>query len=167
MNKIAMIENVAYQYMLKLAKEDKDKGLPKKYLSGLKGKERSQRANEIDKRKEETNPSKRFKPFKSDEGSSTKPSKYSRTQLAEKVREEMDGNDKDAFIAAASKVSGVSKTIIKEVHERGAAAWATGHRPGASQVAWSRARVYYFLTKGKTSYTADKDLAIKAGLVKE
>ena len=166
MNKVAMIEKVAFLYMLKLAK-DKDKGLPKKYLSGMKGKERAQRATEIDKRKKETDPDKKFKPFKSDQGASTKPSKYSRTEIAEKVREAMDGNDKDAFLSAASKVSGVSKKILEEVHERGAAAWATGHRPGASQVAWSRARVYSFLSDGKTAHTADKDLAVKAGLVKE
>ena len=41
------------------------------------------------------------------------------------------------------------------------AAWRTGHRPGASQQAWAYARVSSFLTKGKTYYTADADLAKK------
>lgn len=163
MNKTAMIQRVAYLYLL--ASTEKDKGLPKKYLSGTKGKDRTKRVNEIERRKKETDPDERFKPFKSDEGHSTKSSKYSKTDLADKVRELMDGNEKDDFISAASKVSGVSKKILEEVHERGAAAWATGHRPGASQVAWSRARVYSFLTGGKTSYTADKDLAEEAGIL--
>ena len=49
-----------------LESKDKDKGLPKKYLSGLKGKDRKKRVNEIERRKKETNPKERFKPFKSD-----------------------------------------------------------------------------------------------------
>jgi hypothetical protein len=158
---------VSDRYMEKLARKDKQTGLPKKYLSGLKGKERSERADEISKRKKETDPKKKYKPLKSDAESYTRSSKYSKTQIAEKIREAMDGNDKDAFLSAAAKVSGVSKKILSEVHERGAAAWATGHRPGATQVAWSRARVYSFLSDGKTAHTADKDLAIKAGLVRE
>lgn len=162
MDKRAMVERIAYLYM---HASDKDKGLPKKYLSGTKGKERTKRVNEIERRKNESDPDERFKPFKSDEGHSTKKSKYSQTEIADKIREQMDGNEKDDFISAASRISGVSKKILEEVHERGAAAWATGHRPGASQVAWSRARVYSFLSGGKTSYTADKDLAEEAGIL--
>jgi len=38
-------------------------------------------------------------------------------------------------------------------------AWSTsGHRVGASAQQWARARVYSFLTGGKTTRTGDKDL---------
>jgi len=148
-----------------LESKDKDKGLPKKYLSGLKGKDRKKRVNEIDKRKNETDPKKKFKPFKSDKGESTSKSQYSKTDIAKKIREKIEGQGKDAFIEASSKVSGVSKSILSEVYARGAAAWATGHRPGANQHQWSIARVYSFLSGGKTQSTADKDLAEKAGLL--
>jgi hypothetical protein len=70
----------------------------------------------------------------------------------------MQGNSAKEFISTVARLTGIKRSIIKEVHQRGAAAWATGHRPGASQVAWSRARVYSFATGGKTQKTADKDL---------
>jgi len=38
-----------------------------------------------------------------------------------------------------------------------------GHRPGASPQAWGYARVHSFATKGKTYYTADKDLRWLSG----
>ena len=48
------------------------------------------------------------------------------------------------------------------MYEKGEAAWSTGHRAGATQSAWAKARVYSFLSKGKTATTADADLYIKA-----
>jgi len=44
------------------------------------------------------------------------------------------------------------------VYDRGLAAWRTGHRPGATAQAWAYARVHSFVMKGKTYYTADKNL---------
>jgi len=61
-----------------------------------------------------------------------------------------------------SKASGVPYSILKQVYNRGMAAWVTGHRPGAPQSAWAFARVNSFLTKGKTWYSTDADLAKKA-----
>ncbi|MEK9696738.1 MAG: DUF5824 family protein, partial [Candidatus Poseidoniales archaeon] len=52
--------------------------------------------------------------------------------------------------------------ILKQVYNRGMAAWKTGHRPGASQQQWAYARVNSFLTGGKTRTTADADLWAKA-----
>jgi hypothetical protein len=60
------------------------------------------------------------------------------------------------------KASGVPYSILKQVYNRGMAAWVTGHRTGATQSAWAFARVNSFLTKGKTWYSADADLAKKA-----
>ena len=58
--------------------------------------------------------------------------------------------------------SGIPYGILKQVYNRGMAAWKTGHRPGASQQQWAYARVNSFITGGKTRTTADKDLWAKA-----
>lgn len=137
------------------AREELLRAIPEKYLAGLSASERSERERELKRREREGGS---FEPLPSDNTAKTSPSKYSKTELAERVREQMKTNTAEAFIRAAAKVSGVSARLIREVHERGAAAWSVGHRPGATQAAWSRARVYSFLTGGKTQRTTDADL---------
>lgn len=122
----------------------------------LSEKDKKAREKEMDRRKKDPKPD--YSPLPGDDKVKTKPSKYSRTKLAEEVREEMKKPGKDEFIRAASKVSGVSRKIIEQVWERGAGAWEGSHRPGATSVQWSKARVYSFLTGGKTQRTADRDL---------
>jgi hypothetical protein len=65
-------------------------------------------------------------------------------------------------LAAKAKASKVPKSILEQVYRRGAAAWATGHRPGATREQWAMARVNSFITRGKTYSTADADLAKKS-----
>jgi len=156
-----MAQKIARIYIAKT----KDQGLPKKYLSGFKGKDRTERAKEIAKRKNETYPKKLYKPFKSDADATTRKSQYSKTEVAEKIREELKGTSKKDYLSAASKVSGVSKSILEQVWDRGLKAWTTGHRPGATAQQWAIARIYSFLSGGKTQSTADKDLAEEAGLI--
>ena len=136
--------------------EKVDKAIPHKYVAGLDEDEAEERKKEIRRRAEDDKPD--YKPLPGDDAK-TKPSKYTRTKLAKKIREEIDGAGDDEFVRAAAKVSGVPARVIREIMRRGAEAWETGHRPGASQAAWSRARVYSFLTGGKTRKTADADLA--------
>ena len=143
--------------LLKSAKSAKSPKVPEKYLSGLSGVKRERRKRELERRAQDAS-QRRYEPLPSDKGAKTKPSKYSRTKLAKETREEMKGNSTKEFLSTVSKLTGIKRSILKKVHERGAAAWATGHRVGASQVAWSRARVYSFATGGKTQKTADKDL---------
>jgi hypothetical protein len=58
--------------------------------------------------------------------------------------------------------SGMSYSILKQVYDRGMAAWKSGHRPGASQQQWAFARVNSFITKSSGTWGgADKDLAAK------
>ena len=54
--------------------------------------------------------------------------------------------------------TGIPYSILKDVYDRGMAAWKTGHRPGATQHQWAFARVNSFITGGKTQKGADKDL---------
>jgi hypothetical protein len=56
--------------------------------------------------------------------------------------------------------SGMPYNILKQVYDRGMAAWKSGHRPGASQQQWAFARVNSFITKSSGTWGgADKDLA--------
>lgn len=83
-------------------------------------------------------------------------------------------------LADLAKISGVKKSILQSVFDRGTGAWKNnkesvrnvkgvkgGTGPKMSKEQWSYARVYSFLVGGKTQTTADRDLAIKAGLIKE
>ena len=65
-----------------------------------------------------------------------------------------------------SEASGIPYSILKQVYNRGMAAWVTSHRPGVPQSAWAFARVNSFLSKGKTWYSTDSDLANKVGKYK-
>ena len=58
--------------------------------------------------------------------------------------------------------TGMPYSILKQVYDRGMAAWKGGHRPGATQVQWALARVNSFVTKSSGTWgKADKDLAAK------
>jgi hypothetical protein len=139
---------------------DLDKGrepkIPSKYLGGLKGKEREERKRELERRMREGGS---YEPLPSDEGAETRPSKYTRSEVAKRTRALLEKRGEGAsFLRAVSDVSGVGIGILRKVHRRGAEAWASGHRPGATQVAWARARVYSFVSGGKTQKTTDRDL---------
>lgn len=133
--------------------------IPKRYLSGLSPEEKKKRVEEIKKgRTTRTDDKSAYSPsrFKTDEGEKTKPSKY--TQRGKKLLAGSDAKTLDAKLAVLSKKTGYSVGTLKKVYNRGLAAWRTGHRPGASQHAWAMARVYSFVTGGKTTRTGDKDL---------
>ena len=58
--------------------------------------------------------------------------------------------------------TGIPYGILKQVFDRGVAAWKTGHRPGTTATQWGYARVNSFATKSKGTWDgADKDLAAK------
>lgn len=74
----------------------------------------------------------------------------------------LKNKQQDNILREKAKKSKIPKPILEQVYRRGAAAWATGHRPGATREAWALGRVNSFITKGKTYKTADADLAKKA-----
>ena len=93
---------------------------------------------------------KNYKFFETDKGQVTKTSSYT-----QKFRKMYPGAKSLPEIAKATKIP---LRTVQTIYNRGLAAWRTGHRPGASPQAWGYARVHSFATKGKTYYTADKDL---------
>ena len=78
------------------------------------------------------------------------------------LKNELELNESKKALRNKAKQSGVSYGILKQVYDRGMAAWKGGHRPGATPQQWALARVNSFLTGGKTRGTADADLWKKA-----
>src|SRR5210317_410689 len=65
-----------------------------------------------------------------------------------------------AAVKKKAEKTGMPYSILKQVYDRGMAAWKGGHRPGATQVQWAFARVNSFVTKSSGTWGgADKDLA--------
>jgi hypothetical protein len=127
---------------------------PLKYHRGLTRRQALQRKRSATRRTKLsfTDP-KAYVPFKSDKGVKTRKSSYT---------ERFHKKYPDAkSLGEIAKATGISKSILQTVYDRGMAAWRTGHRPGASQQAWGMARVHSFVMKGKTYRTADSDLARK------
>tara|TARA_R100000657_G_C4672442_1_gene117282 strand:+ start:540 stop:1025 length:486 start_codon:yes stop_codon:yes gene_type:complete len=143
--------------------------VPRKYTSGLGKSTAARRKAEIRKRVSgKRTGSAKFKPLPGDT-KKTRPSRY--TLSAKKMRQEIreatskmeTGSQQDRFIRGVSKVTGIPKGIIDQVYKRGLAAWAVGHRPGATQSQWARARVYSFLQKGgAVTKGPDRELYQKA-----
>lgn len=82
--------------------------------------------------------------------------------------------DKSNSLSDIAKLSGISKSILQQVYNRGVGAWKTN--PGSvrnvkgvkggpgkkmTKEQWAIARVYSFVMGGKTRTTADKDLWTK------
>jgi len=105
--------------------------------------------------------------WKADYDKSGKPHKTKVSQHTKKFKEMfgesmINEGQVDAALKTKAEKTGISKTILKKVYNRGLAAWKTGHRPGVSQHQWAMARVNSFATKGKGTWgKADKDLAKK------
>ena len=140
--------------------------VPKKYTKGLGESTQDKRRAEIRKR---LKGKKSFEPLPGDARAKTRESRYTKrikdSGLRKVIQEETTkgkGSTRERFIKAVSRVTDIPKPIIQEVYDKGLAAWAVGHRPGATQDQWARARMYSFLSKGRTTETADKQLFIQA-----
>ena len=127
---------------------------PKKYFRGLSTRKNILRKKDATRRTKMSwkNP-RAYTRFATDVGAKTRRSSYT-SRFHSKYP-----NAKT--LPEIAKATGISKSILQQVYDRGMAAWRTGHRPGASQQAWGMARVHSFVLHGKTWRTADKDLAGK------
>lgn len=129
--------------------------IPEKYLKGLDKTQRAKRRKEITRRaKKDWKDPEAYEPFETDTGVKTKKSQY--TKKWEKMFPGVTSFE------GISEVTGVPQKYLKEVYNRGMAAWRTGHRPGATAQQWGHARVKSFLLKGKTYSTADSDIVKEA-----
>ena len=153
---------------------------PKKYFSGVRSKSKEARAKHFERgtKMDDDNPA-AYKPAPGDAGAKTKPSKHTKKfkqMFGEDINEAferiMTGLDEAAeyleekqidALKKKSEKTGIPYGILKQVYNRGMAAWRTGHRPGTTPQQWAFARVNSFATKSKGTWGgADKDLAAKA-----
>lgn len=127
---------------------------PVKYYRGLTRKQNLERKRSATRRARMSwkNP-KAYASFRSDKDAKTRRSSYT-----SRFHKKCPGAN---TLPAISKCTKVPTKTLRQVYNRGMAAWRTGHRPGASQHAWGMARVHSFVLKGKTWRTADADLARK------
>lgn len=125
---------------------------PAKYYRGLSTRKNLARKKDATRRSKMSwkNPN-AYTRFATDKGVKTRKSSYT-----ERFHKKYPGAKSLPEIA---KATGIQKSTLQTVYDRGMAAWRTGHRPGASQQAWGMARVHSFVLHGKTWRTADKDLA--------
>lgn len=73
-----------------------------------------------------------------------------------------ESKNSDKGLKKKSKDSKIPLYILKQVYNRGMAAWRTGHRPGVSQNQWAMGRVNSFITGSGGARKADSDLWTKA-----
>ncbi len=141
-----------------------------KYTRGLKKSTADKRKAQIRKRMAGKVTGKaQYKPLAGDTvgKKNLRPSKHTtalkdlRVEISDQMAK-MKGKQGDRFVGAVARVTGIPKGIIDEVYRKGLQAWSVGHRAGATQSSWARARVYSFLNKGKTATTADATLYLKA-----
>lgn len=80
------------------------------------------------------------------------------------VKESSDKNSDNTRKALENKSekSGIPYYILKQVHDKGMAAWKTGHRAGVSQNQWAMGRVNSFITGEGGSREVDEKLWEKA-----
>ena len=130
------------------------------YFKGLSKDDKKERERVIKRRsKMDDDDPDAYKKFRSDAGVKTKPSQH--TKKYKQMFGEVSSAVEKALKKKADK-TGMPYGVLKQVFNRGMAAWKTGHKPGATQQQWGYARVNSFVTKSKGTWGgADKDLAKK------
>ena len=162
-----LLKNTPFSKLVK-EKEDADIGdrkgsQPAKYFTGLAKSTKQKRDAHFKK--------KSTKPAPGDATAKTKPSQHTKKfkQMYGEWAEHLTFEDfiitegkSDAALKKKADKSGMPLSILRQVFNRGVAAWKTGHRPGTTAVQWGLARVNSFVTKSKGTWgKADKDLAAK------
>ena len=139
---------------------------PAKYYKGVAKSKKPARDDHFEKgaKMDDDNPA-AYTPAPGDKDKSgklkkTKPSKYT-LKYKKMFGDEFVLDEKIAGLVKKADKSGVSYSILKQVYNRGMAAWRTGHRPGTTPQQWAFARVNSFLTGGGAR-KADADLWSKA-----
>jgi hypothetical protein len=79
------------------------------------------------------------------------------TKAYERMFSEKDSGT-DTALKEKSKASGIPVSVLREVFQRGMAAWRTGHRPGVAPQQWALGRVNSFITGEGEARRADEDL---------
>ena len=102
-----------------------------------------------------------YKPAVGDKTAKTRMSTHT-AKMRKMYPDVYEESKSDKSLAKKAKASGMPLGILRQVYNRGVAAWKTGHRPGTTPEQWGHARVNSFVTKSSGTWgKADKDLADK------
>jgi len=155
--------------------EDQNK-IPKKYLKGLKdkGKMGSKEAmkKEIEKYKGKDTYKKDWDADYNDDGKRIKTKQGAATSafkkrfgeiIKNKIVEYMDAisldeDSSEEGLKNKAEKSDIPLGILRQVYNKGKAAWNSGHRPGVSQDQWAMGRVNSFITGVGGARSADDKL---------
>ena len=142
---------------------------PKKYYKTLDKGTKKKRADFFKTRKpySKSDDDDDYKAAPGDAKAKTKPSGFTK-KFKQMYGEVKDINETIKAVQNKAKKTGMPYSILKQVYNRGMAAWKGGHRPGATQQQWALARVNSFVTKSSGTWGgADKDLAKKVRAAKK
>ena len=142
---------------------------PKKYYKTLDKDTKKKRADFFKTRKpySKSDDDDDYKAAPGDSKAKTKPSGFTK-KFKQMYGEVKDINETIKAVQNKAKKTGMPYSILKQVYNRGMAAWKGGHRPGATQQQWVLARVNSFVTKSSGTWGgADKDLAKKVRAAKK
>ena len=142
---------------------DKETDQPKKYVAGLSDKEKKAHDRHLEKQGKKSDSDKSaYKQSPADKVAKTKTSVHTKKYKQMFGEGDVELNEVIKGLKKKAEKSGMPYSILKQVYNRGMAAWKGGHRPGATQQQWAFARVNSFVTKSSGTWGgADKDLAKK------
>ena len=147
----------------KTVPKDKDTDQPKKYVAGLSDKDKKAHDRHLEKGSKKSDSDKSaYKQSPADKKAKTKPSVHTKKYKQMLGENDVELNEVIKGLKKKAEKSGMPYSILKQVYNRGMAAWKGGHRPGTTPQQWAFARVNSFITKSSGTWgKADKDLAKK------
>ena len=147
----------------KTVPKDKDTDQPKKYVAGLSDKDKKAHDRHLEKGSKKSDSDKSaYKQSPADKKAKTKPSVHTKKYKQMFGEGDVELNEVIKGLKKKAEKSGMPYSILKQVYNRGMAAWKGGHRPGTTPQQWAFARVNSFITKSSGTWgKADKDLAAK------
>jgi hypothetical protein len=162
-------------------RDNEGRKIPTKYLSGLSKSKQSQMKHEIKKFRDKPDDYEAaYEPWSADKGVRPKQRsqatsayhrmfgrKHESMSLCDRLvigarTEATLSEDSDKGLSAKAQASGIPLSILRQVFNRGMAAWKTGHRPGVAQQQWAYGRVNSFITGSGGARKADADLWSRA-----
>jgi len=147
----------------KTVPKDKDTDQPKKYVAGLSDKDKKAHDRHLEKGSKKSDSDKSaYKQSPADKKAKTKPSVHTKKYKQMFGEGDVELNEVIKGLKKKAEKSGMPYSILKQVYNRGMAAWKGGHRPGTTPQQWAFARVNSFITKSSGTWgKADSDLAKK------
>ena len=142
---------------------DKKTDQPKKYVAGLSDKQKKAHDRHLEKGSKKSDSDKSaYKQSPADKVAKTKPSVHTKKYKQMFGESDLSLDEAIKGLQNKAKKSGMPYSILKQVYNRGMAAWKGGHRPGTTPQQWAFARVNSFITKSSGTWgKADSDLAKK------